>query len=55
MDKEKQLVNSAGAKISPRGYVLCNACGRELQGVSKETAPHWAQCLSKCKPLHVEG
>src|SRR3990172_8003893 len=41
--------NTAGTPLSHNGYVICQVCGKDVQEISKETAPRFAYCL-KCRP-----
>jgi hypothetical protein len=40
------LQNKAGAWLSAGGYVLCMVCGKENQGISRETGPDFALCIN---------
>ena len=48
------MLNTGGATVSERGYVCCRICGREEQGISKETSLAYALCMS-CKSQTARG
>jgi len=37
--------NAAGVELGPNGYVCCTMCGKEVQGISRETSKEYAICL----------
>lgn len=41
----EQAVNSQGVPVGPNGYVLCQICGKEEQGISREVTIDYAYCL----------
>jgi ribosome-binding protein aMBF1 (putative translation factor) len=44
-----QQTNTAGVPLSINGYVICRVCGKEVQGISKETSQEYAHC-PHCRP-----
>lgn len=37
--------NASGTPLSLHGYVICKMCGKEVQGISRETSREYAYCL----------
>ena len=46
-------LNSTGVPLSINGYVICQVCGKEVQGISKETSLEYAYCLH-CRPSQLQ-
>jgi len=40
------IYNSQCVALGPNGYVICLSCGKEVQEISREVTPAYAQCLS---------
>ena len=43
-------VNRVGVEVGPRGYVLCQVCGKEATDICKDTAREYAKCVQCRKP-----
>ena len=37
--------NTQGVELGPNSYVRCTTCGKEVQGISRETSREYAICL----------